>query len=122
MKKILLIDDSPIVLTSMKKIVGHNGYDIDTSLSGEDAMEKINAGYRPDLIITDLNMPGMDGVDVIKEARGVGACRFIPILILTTESSAAQKERARAAGATGWLVKPVMPDKLFSVLNQVLPA
>ena len=109
MKKILMVDDSPTVLTSMRQIIGRGGYDVGECQSGEAALQKVAGGFRPDLVITDLNMPGMDGIALIQALRKVPACRFLPILVLTTESGQTQRDRARAAGATGWLVKPVTP-------------
>ncbi|GAA0308185.1 response regulator [Rhodovulum strictum] len=121
MKQILLVDDSPTVLASMRQIISRGGYAVEDCRSGEDAIRKLGTGYKPDLIITDLNMDGMDGVEFITHARKSGGCRFTPILVLTTESSQQHRDRAKSAGATGWLVKPITPDKLFTVLNQVLP-
>ncbi|MGC9419903.1 MAG: response regulator [Rhodovulum sp.] len=121
MKNILLVDDSPTVLTSMRQTITRGGYAVEDCRSGEDAMKKLGSGYRPDLIITDLNMDGMDGIEFITQARKSGGCRFTPILILTTESGQDHRNRAKSAGATGWLVKPVAPQQLFDVLNRVLP-
>ncbi|ARE40325.1 Chemotaxis regulator - transmits chemoreceptor signals to flagelllar motor components CheY [Rhodovulum sp. P5] len=121
MTNILIVDDSPTVLTSMRQTISRGGYTVEDCRSGEDAMKKLKTGYRPDLIITDLNMDGMDGIEFIQHARKNGGCRFTPILVLTTESSQDQRDRAKTAGATGWLVKPVEPEKLFAVLDQVLP-
>jgi two-component system chemotaxis response regulator CheY len=120
MKKILLVDDSATVLASMSQVLERGKYEVEACVSPELALTKLGAGFRPDLVITDLNMPGMDGVAFITAARKQPSCRFIPILVLTTESGQAQRDRAKAAGATGWLVKPVAPDKLFDVLKQVL--
>lgn len=122
MKHILLVDDSQIVLTSISKIVTYSGYPVETCLSGAEALEKIAGGYRPDIVITDLNMPEMDGYELIDALRKLPACRFIPILVLTTESGQPHRERAKASGATGWLTKPVSAERLFDVLRQVLPA
>jgi two-component system chemotaxis response regulator CheY len=74
-----------------------------------------------DNAITDYHMPGMNGVELIREIRKLPAYRFLPILVLTTESEQGKREAARGAGATGWLVKPVAPDKLLQVLQQVAP-
>lgn len=121
MKTILLVDDSPTILASMSGILGKNGYRIETAPNGEDAVAKINAGLSPALIITDYNMPGMNGVEVIRQSRKVASCRFIPMLILTTESQQQKRDDAKAAGATGWLVKPVAADQLLGVVSQIIP-
>ena len=122
MKQIMIVDDSPTMLTSMRQIIDRGGYGVKDCASGAAALREIGAGWKPDAIITDLNMPGMDGIELIQQVRKVPSCRFIPILVLTTEGAQTQRDRARAAGATGWLVKPVAPDKLFDVLRQLLPA
>ncbi|MDQ7020095.1 MAG: response regulator [Robiginitomaculum sp.] len=121
MKIILLVDDSPTILASMSGILRKNGYKIETAPNGEDAVTKINAGLNPSLIITDYNMPGMNGVEVIRQSRKVASCRFIPMLILTTESQQQKRDEAKAAGATGWLVKPVPADQLLGVVGQIIP-
>ncbi|MCB6179273.1 response regulator [Rhodobacter sp. Har01] len=120
MKNILLVDDSATVLASMRQVLERGGYAVEACTAPELALTRLNGGYRPDMVITDLNMPGMDGIAFITAARRLPPCRFIPILVLTTESGQVQRDRAKAAGATGWLVKPVAPEKLFDVLRQVL--
>ena len=120
MKKILLVDDSPTVLASMRQVLERAKYVVEAQINPDGALAKLNSGYRPDLVITDLIMPGMDGIQFITAARRLPPCRFIPMLVLTTESGQAQRDRAKTAGATGWLVKPVASEKLFDVLRQVL--
>lgn len=119
MKTALLVDDSATMLMSLKTVVGKAGYEVDTASDGDEALAKVKAGARPSVIITDLNMPRMDGITFIKEARKAGA-RFTPILVLTTESQQTKRQEAKAAGATGWLVKPVAPDDLIAVLGRVV--
>jgi two-component system chemotaxis response regulator CheY len=87
---------------------------------GKEALGKL-AGQRIELVITDLNMPNMDGISLIKELRKRGDFKFTPILMLTTESQATRKAEGKAAGATGWLVKPFNPDQLLQVIAKVLP-
>jgi two-component system chemotaxis response regulator CheY len=120
MKKILLVDDSKTMLMSMEGVLKRAGYEVASSTSGEDAVVKIGS-FAPDLMITDLNMPGMDGITLIKKAKAMASMRFKPILMLTTESQQAKREEAKSAGATGWLVKPVQPNDLTAVVKQVLP-
>ena len=120
MKKILLVDDSKTMLMSMEGVLKRAGFEVASSTSGEDAVVKIGS-FAPDLMITDLNMPGMDGITLIKKAKAMASMRFKPILMLTTESQQAKREEAKAAGATGWLVKPVQPNDLTAVVKQVLP-
>ncbi len=121
MKKVFMVDDSATLLMSMRSIASKAGYDVDTAESGEAAMEKLNGGYVPDLIITDLNMPGMNGIELIGLIKKMAAFRFKPVLMLTTESQQAVRVEAKAAGAMGWLVKPVQAGQFLAVLKKVLP-
>jgi len=98
-----------------------NHYQVETAGNGKEAIDKLKAGTRPDLIITDVNMPVMGGMDLIREVRAMAALRFVPILILTTEGDATKREEGKRLGATGWLVKPVSGDDLLRVLKKVLP-
>jgi len=116
---ILAVDDS----ASMRQVVAFTlraaGYDVIEARDGIDAVAKL-AG-RVDLIITDLNMPGMDGIELIRHVRTKSDHRHIPILMLTTESQPAKKEAAKIAGATCWMVKPFRPEQLVAILKRVLP-
>lgn len=120
MKTILLVDDSPTILMSVKGVLQRNKLQVETAKSGEEAMQKIKGGVKPDLMITDLNMPGINGIELIKQARQSGL-KFTPMLMLTTESEESKRKEARAAGATGWLVKPVQGEQLMQVIRKVLP-
>jgi two-component system, chemotaxis family, chemotaxis protein CheY len=117
----MIVDDSPTMLTSMRQIIDRGGFGVKDCASGAAAVREFASGWKPDAIITDPNMPGMDGIELIQQIRKLASCRFVPILVLTTESAQGQRDRAKAAGATGWLVKPVAPEKLFEVLRQLLP-
>ncbi|MDQ7014984.1 MAG: response regulator [Gammaproteobacteria bacterium] len=120
MKKIMLVDDSTTLLMSMKGILSRAGFEVLTASSGQQALQKIE-NFKPDLVITDLNMPGMDGIMFIKESKKMAAMRFKPMLMLTTESQQSKRDEAKQAGAMGWLVKPVAPEQLTQVVKQVLP-
>jgi len=120
MKTILLVDDSTTLLMSIKAILEKAGYAVQTATGGDAAL-KLLAGMKPNLMITDLNMPGMDGITLIKEVKKLPACRFMPVLVMTTESQQQKRTDARAAGATGWLVKPVKPEELVQVLKKLIP-
>jgi len=120
MKKILLVDDSKTMLMSMEGILSRAGFEVATALCGDDALIMVNE-FGPDLMITDLNMPGMDGISLIKKVKADKVMRFKPVLMLTTESQEEKRREAKAAGATGWLVKPVAPDDLVAVVKQVVP-
>ena len=121
MKMVLLVDDSTTILASMEGIVRKAGYEVRKAVSGEQAIKDITGGLKPDLVITDLNMPGIDGITLISLLREIPQMRFTPILMLTTESQQAKRQAAKAAGATGWLVKPVAPEQLVGVIKQVVP-
>ena len=121
MKNILLVDDSQTILLSMESIIGKAGHKAHKASSGEDALRQIQAGLKPDLVITDLNMPGIDGITLIRQLRKTPGLRFTPMLMLTTESQQAKRQEAKAAGATGWLVKPVNAQQLIGVIKQVVP-
>ncbi len=121
MKKIFLVDDSSTILLSMEGILKREGYQTEKAKNGKEALDKLSQGLKPDLIITDLNMPVMDGMTFLKEVRKKPGFRFVPILILTTESQQQKRMEAKKAGATGWLVKPVKPQDLLAVIKKVLP-
>lgn len=117
--RILAIDDSPTIRALVAKALRPNGFDVflaSDGVEGVDALPEAN----PDLIITDINMPRMDGFGLIESVRASSTHAHVPILVLTTESGADLKARARTAGATGWIVKPFQEQKLISVIDRVL--
>jgi two-component system chemotaxis response regulator CheY len=118
-KCVFVIDDSATMLMSVKQTLEMSGLKVDTAKDGLEALNKLKAGLKPDLIITDINMPNMNGIDFIKNARVL--LRFTPILALTTESQATKRDEAKKIGATGWLVKPISGPDLLKVVRQVLP-
>jgi two-component system, chemotaxis family, chemotaxis protein CheY len=120
-KTILVIDDSPSMREMIAFTLKRAGYTILQSGDGQEALTKLG-NERVALIITDLNMPVMDGMTFIKEARINPLLKFTPILMLTTESQEDKKQEGKAAGATGWLVKPFDPQQLLSTIAQVLPS
>jgi len=120
MKTILLVDDSATLLMSMQAILKKAGYAVETATGGDAALRKLQT-LKPNLMITDLNMPGMDGITLIREVKKQPAFRFMPVLMMTTESQQEKRTEARTAGATGWLVKPVQPEQLLEVLKKLLP-
>lgn len=122
MKPVLLVDDSPTMLASMAGMLGKAGVAVEKANNAEEALAKLRAAPALRLIVTDFHMPGMNGVELIREVRKMSVYRFLPILVLTTESEQGKRDLARTAGATGWLVKPVAPEKLLQVLQQVAPA
>ena len=121
MKPVLLVDDSPTMLTSISNVLKKSGIASTTAGSGEAALNLVNGGLAPCLVITDYHMPGMHGVDLIGKLRRVASTRFVPMLVLTTDSEQDKRQAAKAAGATGWLVKPVDPTSLVQVVKQLVP-
>ena len=122
MKTVMLVDDSATMLMSLKTVLSKNGFGVETAPDGQAALERLVAGLRPDLVISDVNMPRLDGISFVRELRKTSGLRFTPVLMLTTESEQTKRAEAKAAGATGWLVKPVAPEDLLGVVRQVLPA
>ncbi|MEI6387308.1 MAG: response regulator [Spirochaetota bacterium] len=120
-KKILVVDDSPTMVMSLKSTLEMSGFTVESAGDGLEALSKLKAGSKPDLIITDVNMPNMGGLEFIKNARALPGFSFTPILTLTTESEAAKRDEAKKLGATGWLVKPIAGIDLIKVIKQVLP-
>lgn len=120
MKTIFLVDDSATILLSISGILSRAGYATEKAASGEEALKKFQSGVKADLLITDLNMPGMNGIDLIKQVRQLPAYKFMPILFLTTESQQSRKMEAKAAGASGWIVKPATADDLLNTIKLVL--
>jgi two-component system, chemotaxis family, chemotaxis protein CheY len=120
-KSIMIVDDSPTMLMSIEAILASEGHKVTACSSGEQALETLNGGNKPHLIITDLHMGGIDGIQLIRKVRELSAFKFMPILILTTAVQQEKRTEAKAAGATGWIVKPVEPASLLQVVRQVVP-
>ncbi|NOY66113.1 MAG: response regulator [Gammaproteobacteria bacterium] len=119
MATILTVDDS----TSMRQMVSftlkQSGFDVVEAADGAEGLQKAKSG-KFNLIITDVNMPKMDGITLVRELRALPAYKFAPILLLTTEAGMDKKKEGKEAGATGWLVKPFNPDQLLSTIKKVL--
>ncbi|MBF0284734.1 MAG: response regulator [Magnetococcales bacterium] len=118
-KKIMTVDDSSSVRQMVGLTLKDAGYDVVEGVDGADALAKLKASP-VDMVITDLNMPNMDGIELIRGLRALPTFKFTPIIMLTTESQASRKEEGKNAGATGWIVKPFKPDQLIAVVKKVL--
>ncbi len=118
-KTIMTVDDS----TSVRQMVGFTlkeaGYDVIEACDGKDALSKID-GANINMVVTDLNMPNMDGIELIRNLRSNPKLKFVPIIMLTTESQSEKKMEGKTAGATGWIVKPFKPEQLISVVKKVI--
>lgn len=122
-KHILFVDDSPTVRSSVSFCLRNAGYRVTEAVDGKNALEQLQAmkdkGESLSLIITDINMPQMDGIALISEVKET-EFKFIPILVLTTEAQASVIEKGRAAGASGWLLKPFQPEQLLWAVKKVV--
>lgn len=118
-KLIMTVDDSASVRQMVSFTLKEAGYEIIEASDGKDALAKIG-NHQINMIITDLNMPNMDGITLIKNARAIPKLKFIPIIMLTTESQESKKIEGKSAGATGWIVKPFRPEQLLAVIKKVL--
>jgi two-component system chemotaxis response regulator CheY len=116
MKQILTVDDSASIRQMVSFTLAKAGYQVAEAVDGKDGLDKIGR-QKFDLVITDLNMPNMDGTQMIAALRKLTGCAFMPILMLTTESQAEKKDAGRKAGATGWIVKPFNADQLIAVVK-----
>ncbi len=121
MPTILVLDNSPTMVISLSHVLKGAGYDVETGANGREGITKITDGVKPSVVLTDLNMPELDGIGFIKEARKIPSMRSTPIIVLTTEASGRKRDEARAAGASGWLTKPAEPNQLLSVVKQICP-
>ncbi|MGB3942245.1 MAG: response regulator [Candidatus Manganitrophaceae bacterium] len=118
-KVILAVDDSMSIRQMVAFTLKGAGYEVVEAVDGRDGLDKAK-GKNVQLVLTDQNMPEMDGLTLIKSLRALPAYKGVPILMLTTESSDAMKAQGKAAGATGWLVKPFDPERLLEVVKKVI--
>jgi len=119
-KKILAVDDSYTMREMVSFTLKNAGYEVLDAADGKIAMQ-LAENNKIDAVITDLNMPNMNGFELIKALRNHNNYKFIPILMLTTEGDTEKKGQGKAAGATGWIVKPFNPEKLIEVMKKVCP-
>jgi two-component system, chemotaxis family, chemotaxis protein CheY len=119
MARILAVDDS----AAMRQMVGITlagaGHQVEQAIDGRQALE-IAEKQKFDLVITDVNMPNMDGITLVRELRNRASYKYVPLLVLTTEATTERKQQGKAAGATGWLVKPFNPERLLATVAKVL--
>lgn len=118
-KKILAVDDSLSIRKSLSFILGNEGYEVVEAEDGVEALEKAQA-EKFSLVITDINMPRMDGIELTKQLRQTQGYKFTPIIALTTENQQEKMQEGKAAGATGWIVKPFTAEKLLAVVKKIV--
>lgn len=121
-KTALIVDDSRTMRQMVAFTLTSAGFTVVEAEDGKDAVNKVSGGAKMDIVVTDLNMPEMDGIALIKELRKMSTFKFTPILMLTTESAMEKKKEGKEAGATGWIVKPFNPEVLLKTIAKVLPA
>lgn len=120
MTVILTVDDSNSMRQMVSFTLKNSGYEVVEKCDGVEALDWAKRNPAPTLVISDVNMPNMDGITLIKHLRGLDGYQYIPILMLTTETSNERKQEGKNAGATGWIVKPFDPEKLINVIQKVL--
>jgi two-component system chemotaxis response regulator CheY len=117
-RTIMTVDDSASVRQLVAFTLRTAGYEVLEAVDGQDALARLKGPVH--LVITDLNMPRLDGIGLIRSIRGLPAYKYIPVIMLTTESQDSKKQAGKAAGATGWIVKPFSQDQLLAVVKKVL--
>ena len=119
MKALMTVDDSASLRQMVSVVLRGGGYDVVEALDGLDALSKLK-GQELHLILSDVNMPRMDGLEFTRQLRTMPDYKFVPVVLLTTESSVEKKQQGKAAGATGWIVKPFNPEQLLAVVKKVM--
>jgi two-component system chemotaxis response regulator CheY len=119
-KRIMAVDDSATVRQILQKTLQGAGYHVVEAVDGADALEKLSE-EQVDMLVTDLNMPNVDGINLIRQVRTKPGNRFMPIIMLTSETQPERKSAGKAAGASGWISKPFRPEQLLAVVRMVCP-
>jgi two-component system, chemotaxis family, chemotaxis protein CheY len=118
-KVVMTADDSASVRQMVSFTLKQGGYEVLEAVDGKDALDKLSRN-KVDMLITDLNMPNLDGIGLVRGVRGSALNKYVPIIMLTTESQDSRKQEGKAAGATGWIIKPFKPEQLMAVVKKVL--
>jgi two-component system chemotaxis response regulator CheY len=116
-KNILIVDDSASMRQMISFTLKDAGYDVIAAGNGKEALTKLD-GTKVEMVLTDLNMPEMNGIELIRQLRAKPGYKFIPIVMLTTESQETKKQEGKQAGASGWIVKPFKPDQLLDTVKK----
>ena len=119
MKTIMTVDDSASLRQMVSFVLRDGGYDVVEAVDGLDALSKLQ-GRELHLFLSDINMPKLDGIEFTRQLRAMPQYKFVPIVLLTTESHPEKKQQGKAAGATAWIVKPFTPDQLLTVVKKVM--
>jgi two-component system chemotaxis response regulator CheY len=118
-KTIMIVDDSASIRKVVRLTLESKGFDVIDAIDGVEALKKLN-GVKVHLLITDVNMPNMDGITLVKEVKKLPAYKFTPMMMLTTEAGDEKKMQGRTAGAKAWLVKPFQPQILLSAVSKLI--
>jgi two-component system chemotaxis response regulator CheY len=118
-KTVMTVDDSVSMRQMVSLVLRGGGYAVVEAVDGADALSKLK-GQELHMFLTDVNMPNMDGIEFTRQVRAMSEYKFVPIVLLTTESDAEKKQQGKAAGATAWIVKPFDPDQLLAIVKKVL--
>lgn len=118
-KTVMIVDDSASMRQTVKICLSSAGYDVVEAVDGKDGLAKLD-GRRVHLIISDVNMPNMNGIDMVKAIKQLPSYRFTPIMMLTTEADATKKSEGQAAGAKAWVVKPFRPEQLLAAVAKLI--
>jgi two-component system chemotaxis response regulator CheY len=118
-KTVVIVDDSAVIRQLVSMTLEKEGYEVVTAVDGKDALDKIE-GIKIDMVISDLHMPQMDGIEFIKQLRAKNECKFTPIIMLTTESQEHKKQEGKKAGASGWIVKPFNARQLKDAIKKFI--
>ena len=119
MKTVMTVDDSASIRQMVSFVLRDGGYEVIQAVDGLDALSKLK-GQEVHLILSDINMPQMSGIELTRQLRALPQYKFVPIILLTTESHPEKKLEGKAAGATGWIVKPFTPEQILAVLKKVM--
>lgn len=120
MAKILVVDDSSTVRDEVAGFLKGHGLDVATAVDGKDGLAKLKADSAIRLVVSDVNMPNMDGISFVKEAKKLANYKFTPVIMLTTESQDSKKQEGQAAGAKAWVVKPFQPDQMLAAVAKLI--
>ncbi|MFM4899200.1 response regulator [Aeromonas hydrophila] len=118
-KTVLIVDDSATIRQVVSMTLKGAGYEVMEACDGKDALKKLD-GKKINLIISDVNMPNMDGISFVKEAKKLASYKFTPVIMLTTESQDSKKQEGQAAGAKAWVVKPFQPDQMLAAVAKLI--
>ncbi|MBF0566184.1 MAG: response regulator [Nitrospirae bacterium] len=119
-KKILVVDDSHSIRELVKITLTNAGYEVDEAADGLECLHKLQSNVYS-LLLVDVNMPKVDGLEMVRQAKAINYLKFVPIIMLTTESQSSKRMEGKEAGVTGWMVKPFKPDRLVAMIKKFLP-